>query len=158
MTADEDKSRDSADLSSRLDHHPSPNVNIMWAFAQLQGCFEVDDTLIKPDEFNAVKRSLFAESKLVGGGSLDAPPQDDSRWREWLWWSSSASNNNTIDVTAADGQAATPSVSGAVQGGWTLADRRSRALADRTVPTLSIPPSVFATNLSLAPGESRTCA
>lgn len=142
-------------------HHPSPssstprsaNISILWSFAQLQGSFEVDDTLIKPAEFNAVKRSLFAESSLVGGGSLDAPPPDMG-WRDWLWWSSSTSQADAGQH--ADGHG--PSVSGGVQGGWTLADRRSRALADRTVPILLIPPTLFATDLVLKPGESKTCA
>lgn len=137
---------------STASHQTPSNINILWAFAQLQGSFEVDDTLIKPAEFNAVKRALFAESGLVGGGSLDALPQDQG-WRDRLWWSGQA---GPVSSTEAIGNA--PSVSGAMQSGWTLADRRSRALADRTVPILSIPPTVFATDLSISPGESRTCA
>lgn len=144
-------SKMSSDLGSFASPRPV-NIDILWSFAQLQGSFEVDDTLIKPTEFNAVKRSLFAESGLVGGGSLDAPPQDMG-WRDWLWWSSSTSQaENSLPEASHQ-----PSVSGGVQAGWTLADRRSRALADRTVPILLIPPTVFATDLVLSPGESKTC-
>ena len=38
-----------------------------------------------------------------------------------------------------------------------LEDRRNRAMNDRAVPTLSVPPSILAVDLDLQPGESKTC-
>jgi len=41
------------------------------------------------------------------------------------------------------------------KGSWE--DRRERAMSERNIPILTMPPSVFAVDLVLGPGESKTC-
>jgi hypothetical protein len=150
---------------------PSGNQTLLWAFAQLQGSFEVDETFIKPAEFIAVKRSLFghptlsaaprypgARSGLIGGGTLNAPSGSDGGsgggWKDWLW---------STPAQAGGGAAESPrrspgmSVAGSAQGGGTLAERWTRAFSDKSIPILSMPPCVFAVDLVLEPGQSKTC-
>lgn len=172
--------------------------HLLWAFAQLQGSFEVDETLIKPAEFVAVKQALFGSGGagetstaslpgIIGGGSLDTPVSSPTTWRSWLWNTSagpittanSASpsshasrhrGNNHVpdDMSQSPSRSstnqhrrvpstATTAIAGGISGGGTLADRQSRAMSEKSVPILSVPPSVFAIDLALGPGESKTC-
>jgi hypothetical protein len=147
---------------------PAGQETLLWAFAQLQGSFEVDETLIKPAEFVAVKRSLFghptlpsspqypgARTGLIGGGTLNAASGTSTGgWKDWLWSTSAPAEGETASASRR-----TPgmSVAGSAEGGGSLADRWSRAFSDKSIPILSMPPCVFAVDLVLEPGQSKTC-
>ena len=56
---------------------------LLWTYAQLQGTFEVDEMLIKPAEFIAVKRALVVCGDIHGSLGLGA---SGSCWRlSWRW-------------------------------------------------------------------------
>jgi hypothetical protein len=64
---------------SKLD---AATQTLLWTFAHFEGQFEVDEGLIKPGEFVAVKQALFGErGGMVGGGSMAA----NEKSRGWLW-------------------------------------------------------------------------
>jgi hypothetical protein len=54
---------------------------LLWTFAHFEGQFEVDESLIKPAEFIAVKHALFGErGGMVGGGSMGG----EDKSKSWL--------------------------------------------------------------------------
>ena len=142
---------------------------LLWTFAQLQGSFELDDTLIKPAEFIAVKRALVGGGEgsagLVGGGTLHGGAGDaGAGWRDWLLGNGQSPPPGLDGLTSPTEHLAVPTPSSSAgrraSGGGisTLEQRRTRVMADKTVPTFSTPPSILAVDLDLAPGESKTCA
>lgn len=159
----------SASLRFGSDGHGTQTL--LWTFAQLQGSFELDDTLIKPAEFIAVKRALVggegltSGAGLVGGGTLHGGAGDaGAGWREWLLGNGQSPPPGLEGVTSPTEHLAVPTPSSSAgrraSGGGisTLEQRRTRVMADKTVPTFSTPPSILAVDLDLAPGEAKTCA
>lgn len=132
---------------------PPGTETILWSFAQLGGTFELDESLIKPGDFEDVKRRLAFGNGLaspgvpgtpraVGGGDLGHETlEDDTGWGSYLRNALSSSSGRA-------GHRRTVS---------TLQDTRDRTLQSKTIPTFGTPPSILVVDLSLAPGESRTC-
>ncbi|GAA6029152.1 hypothetical protein JCM8097_001625 [Rhodosporidiobolus ruineniae] len=118
--------------------HPPNTLSLLWAFAHLEGAFEVDESLIKPAEFLEVKRLIAGGlgGVGVGGGTLEER-KETSGWKGWLWGSRPAE--------AEEGRAAA-----------TLEERKEKAVKDRAVPTFSCPPSILGVDLVLEPGQSKT--
>lgn len=129
---------------------------LLWSFARLEGLFEVEESLIRPNEFIAVKKVLYApgggsiSGGGIGGGVLDVESNKGKGWVNWL-----------LGVSDEDDASGRELSSGAAAreagGGGSLEERRARAMLDKTIPTLSTPPSILAVNMRLEPGESRTC-
>ncbi|GAA5898453.1 hypothetical protein JCM6882_007779 [Rhodosporidiobolus microsporus] len=118
--------------------HPPNTLSLLWAFAHLEGAFEVDESLIKPAEFLEVKRLIAGGlgGVGVGGGTLEER-KETAGWKGWLWGSKPAD--------ADDGR-----------GAASLEERKDRAIKDRSVPTFSCPPSILGVDLVLEPGKSKT--
>lgn len=142
--------------------YPSPDTlasgseKILWSFAQMGGTIEIDESLIKPSDFETLKRriaygdltganasphSVPGTPRTLGGGDLgqssDAQPSP-SGWSSYL---------------------RSPFAGRAPQHrrtGSTLQDAQERTLQSRSVPTFSTPPSIVAVDLVLLPGESKT--
>ncbi|GAA5867854.1 hypothetical protein JCM3774_005884 [Rhodotorula dairenensis] len=151
--------------------HPPNTLVLLWAFAHLEGSFEVDESLIKPAEFLEVKRLLVGGIGGVGlgGGTLEER-KTGGGWREWLGWgggsgagggsSSSSSRGGTGRGGAAGsggGRTASATASSDdLRGGASLEERKRKVIEERAVPILSCPPSILAVDLVLKPGESKT--
>jgi hypothetical protein len=115
--------------------YPANTINVLWSFAHLEGTFETDDELVKPHEFNEVKRALLEGfGSGIGGGTL-IERRTDGGWREWIWGSGE------------DG----------TRAGATLEERKNYSMREKSVPTFSSPPSILGVDLVLEPGESKSC-
>lgn len=134
--------------------HPPNTIVLLWAFAHLEGSFEVDESLIKPAEFLEVKRLLVGGTGGVGlgGGTLEER-KATTGWREWLGWRGGSGRAGD-----GGGRGVSPAASSDnLRGGASLEERKKKAIEERAVPVLSCPPSILAVDLVLAPGESKTC-
>ncbi|GAA6046285.1 hypothetical protein NBRC10513_002275 [Rhodotorula toruloides] len=133
--------------------HPPNTLAVLWAFAHLEGTFEVDESLIKPAEFLEVKRLLAGGTGGVGvgGGTLE-DRRTGGGWREWLGWGRGGANQGgSAGPGAGAGMAAEDP-----RGAASLEERKDRAIKDRSVPTLSCPPCILAVDLVLQPGQSKS--
>ncbi|GAA97283.1 uncharacterized protein L969DRAFT_42443 [Mixia osmundae IAM 14324] len=135
-----------------LNQFRAPNgLTIQWASAQFDGRFEIDEALVKPAEFLAVKRSIFGgdsqlngimnKSGLIGGGSLSYAEPTGSTWTRWLWSQDTASSVVASPTTPSSG---------------TLEDRRQRGMSDKSVPVFNTPPSLLSIDQHLEPGETKS--
>jgi hypothetical protein len=119
--------------------HPPNTFSLLWAFAHLEGSFEVDESLIKPAEFLEVKRLIAGglAGVGVGGGTLEER-RETGGWKGWLWGSRPTQGQ--------DGR-----------GAASLEERKDKAIKDKSVPTFSCPPSILGVDLVLEPGQSKSC-
>lgn len=132
---------------------------VLWSFAQFSGSYEVDESLIKPGEFEEVKRRLaFGDTlsangssgatRAIGGGDLGHDENADAAaakgWAAYL--------RNALG--GADGGQDSPSRHR--RTGSTMLEVRQKTMASKTIPTFSSPPSIVAVDLNLLPGESKT--
>lgn len=147
---------------------------VLWAFAQFGGHFVLDESLVKPGEFEQVKQKLAGSSSVLGGGlgSRDSLPvigggelgdAAEHEERETSYGSSRKSSwgsylRGVLSPGGAGAKRASLSAAQHRRSGSTLLDTREKTLASRTVPILSNPPSMVAVDLQLAPGESKSCA
>ena len=136
--------------------HPPNTIVLLWAFAHLEGSFEVDESLIKPAEFLEVKRLLVGGTGGVGlgGGTLEER-KTGGGWRDWFGWGGGGGGGGG----KGGGRAPTPAASSDdLRGGAaSLEERKKKVIEERAVPILSCPPSILAVDLVLKPGESKTC-
>ncbi|KAK4052398.1 Golgi membrane exchange factor (Ric1p-Rgp1p) subunit [Microbotryomycetes sp. JL201] len=130
--------------------HPPDTVALLWSFAHLEGSFEVDDSLVKTNEFIRLKKELVGgQGAAVGGGTLNERRSSGARptargagagttggWRDWLWGSSQAPES--------------------APGAASLEERKTQTMMDKSIPTFSSPPSILAVDLILEPGESKS--
>ncbi|GAA5833767.1 hypothetical protein JCM3766R1_000093 [Sporobolomyces carnicolor] len=137
---------------------PSNTIALLWAFAHLEGSFEVDDTLIKPNEFLEVKQLLAGGvgGVGVGGGTLEPKKKEGGGWKSWLW-GSAAAQQDEVDVGSTrlneSGSVANSSETG---GPASLEERKEKAVKDKSVPIFSCPASILGVDLVLEPGESKS--
>jgi len=140
--------------------HPPSTIALLWAFAHLEGSFEVDETLIKPNEFLEVKQLLAGGVGGVGmgGGTLERGKNEGKGggrggWKNWLWGTSASEGKDR------GGGKENESVSNGADavGAASLEERKEKAVKDKSVPIFSCPPSILAVDLVLEPGESKTC-
>uniref|UniRef100_V5EVF8 Rgp1-domain-containing protein n=2 Tax=Kalmanozyma brasiliensis (strain GHG001) TaxID=1365824 RepID=V5EVF8_KALBG len=148
--------------SSQSPIYPSPDTatsgsqRILWSFAQLGGTIEIDESLIKPHDFESLKRRLAygdisgatastnsvpSTPRTLGGGDLghsSEPPPSPTGWSSYL--------RGPFGGRAQQHR----------RTGSTMQDAQERTLQSRSVPTFSAPPSIVAVDLVLAPGESKT--
>ncbi|GAA5941573.1 Rgp1p [Sporobolomyces koalae] len=163
-------SRDSFEGSSKLngsrtavqhhDHHPPHTIALLWAFAHLEGSFEVDEDLIKEREFLEVKQLLAGGVGGVGmgGGTLEPKKQETGGWKNWLWGNSNvppAQDPSRRGDNLKEGDYGTTNASGEMEGAATLEERKEKAVKDKSVPIFSCPPSILGVDLVLEPGESK---
>ncbi|CAD6884644.1 unnamed protein product [Tilletia controversa] len=92
----------SNELRGRLAQTPG-SAHILWSFAQLSGSFQLDESMIKPAEFNALKQRLADHSSaassggVFGGGDLGHDVQLDIEER--VGWGSYLKNALTAPVS-----------------------------------------------------------
>ena len=129
---------------------------ILWSFAQVAGTIEIDESLIKPIDFENLKRRL-AYGDLTG---VNASPHSVPGTPRTL---GGGDLGQTSDAQASpsgwSSYLRSPFAGRAQQHrrtGSTLQDAQERTLQSRSVPTFSTPPSIVAVDLMLAPGECKT--
>ncbi|GAA5867750.1 hypothetical protein JCM8547_005222 [Rhodosporidiobolus lusitaniae] len=125
--------------ASSSSSYPPNTLSLLWAFAHLEGAFEVDESLIKPHEFLEVKRLIAGglAGVGVGGGTLEER-REQGGWKGWLWGSRPKQEEEDE------------------RGAASLEERKERAVKDRAVPTFSCPPSILGVDLVLEPGQSKS--
>ncbi|PWN47196.1 Rgp1-domain-containing protein [Violaceomyces palustris] len=146
---------------------PPGSEKILWSFVQLGGTLEIDESLIKPGDFENVKRKLaYGEAvsaswntsaaspsmpgtpRTLGGGDLGHDADEPSSAASRLGWS-----DYFRSALSSHGKSR---LSRHRRTGSTLQDTRDRTMSSRSIPTFSSPPSILAVDLLLGPGESRT--
>ncbi|SJX63674.1 uncharacterized protein SRS1_14424 [Sporisorium reilianum f. sp. reilianum] len=131
---------------------------ILWSFAQIAGTIEIDESLIKPGDFENLKRRLAygdltganasphsvpGTPRTLGGGDLGQTPDAQATPSGWSSYLRSPFAGRSQQQQHR-------------RTGSTLQDAQERTLQSRSVPTFSTPPSIVAVDLLLAPGESKT--
>lgn len=168
------RSNTSAFASGAEDSHSSPLFSrqstfgpdteiLYWSFAQFSGNYEIDESLIKPAEFENVKRRLaFGDglsspspqrtSRTIGGGDLghlDEIGSDtsgiSSGWGAYLRGVLGRQRSSS-DVASRNHR----------RSGSTMLDISQRMMSSKSIPLFSSPPSIVAVDLNLSPGQSRT--
>jgi hypothetical protein len=145
--------------------HASGSETILWTFAQFEGHFQVDESLVKPGEFEQVKErlsSIASPFSAAGGSSLAAfgagefgnsvegEGEDRQSKRSWGSFLRSAISygGGSKGMSAGTGNHR--------RSESTLLSHREKMMSSRTVPILSNPPTMIAVDVTLAPGESRS--
>lgn len=133
--------------------------NVLWTFAQFGGSFQIDESLIKPGEFEQVKEKLIGTPNIgggrmvtspVGGGEFGVDGREDRNVEGWGSYlrgvlSGGGSKKASLSVPSAHRRATS-----------TLGEMRTKTLTSKSIPIFSNPPSMIAVDLKLAPGESRS--
>ncbi|SNX85915.1 uncharacterized protein MEPE_04624 [Melanopsichium pennsylvanicum] len=129
---------------------------ILWSFAQIGGTIEIDESLIKPCDFENLKRRLAygdltgasasphsvpGTPRTLGGGDLGQSSDEKAAASGWSSYLRGPFGGRSREHRRI---------------GSTLQDAQERTLQSRSVPTFSTPPSIVAVDLLLLPGESKT--
>lgn len=141
----------------------SGSETVLWSFAQFSGQYEVDESLIKPAEFESVKRRLAygddltspstpSTPMIMGGGDLghedDAAMKAAAAASGWSAYLRSALGSNVGSVPSTGGRHR--------RTGSTMIESRQKTMLSRSIPVFSSPPSILAIDLTIPPGESKT--
>ncbi|KAL7799755.1 Rgp1 domain-containing protein [Trichoderma ceciliae] len=119
--------------------HQSRTESLMMGFAQIQGSFALDGSLISLAPFEQVKKRAVVGGRGGGVVGLDSGRRDNSLLRGFGWGSISNSLGDFLG------------------GGELSTIKEMRGVANsKAVPLLSTPQSILFVDLQLAPGESRS--
>ncbi|UZJ54428.1 hypothetical protein CBS101457_003748 [Exobasidium rhododendri] len=138
---------------------------LLWTFAQFGGSFQIDESLIKPGEFEQVKERVAGGGGGVGtmGGSVPFSPvgggefgvaseagedQSAEGWGSYL--------RGALSLGGKRASLSAPSASTHKRSGSTLGNLRAKTLTSKSIPIFSNPPSMIVVDLKLKPGESRS--
>ncbi|KAI8312443.1 hypothetical protein K4K61_010208 [Colletotrichum sp. SAR11_59] len=123
---------------SNLAHNPKLPESLMMGYAQIQGSFTLDGSLINIGPFEQVKRKAVVGGQ--GGGVIGVEPskRDSGLLRSFGWGSIS----NSIGELLGGGELSS------------IKDMRGIA-SSKSVPLLSTPQSILFVDLNLAPGEHK---
>lgn len=129
--------RRASNMSMVSQYRPSSET-LMMGYAQLQGTFTLDGSLIDQDPFEAVKRKGVTGGQ--GGGVIGVEKKRESGLLRGFGWGN-----------------ITESLGGLLGGGELSSIKEMRTVANsRSIPLLSTPQSILFVDLKLGPGESRT--
>ncbi|KAM0251108.1 hypothetical protein ACHAQJ_008353 [Trichoderma viride] len=119
--------------------HQSRTESLMMGFAQIQGSFLLDGSLISLAPFEQVKKKAVVGGRGGGVVGLDSGRRENSLLRGFGWGSISNSLGDFLG------------------GGELSTIKEMRGVANsKAVPLLSTPQSILFVDLQLAPGESRS--
>ncbi|KAL0940924.1 intracellular protein transport protein [Colletotrichum truncatum] len=124
--------------SNLAPHNPKLPESLMMGYAQIQGSFTLDGSLINLGPFEQVKRKAVVGGQ--GGGVIGVEPskRDSGLLRSFGWGSIS----NSIGELLGGGELSS------------IKDMRGIA-SSKSVPLLSTPQSILFVDLNLAPGEHK---
>ncbi|CAO1614190.1 unnamed protein product [Sympodiomycopsis kandeliae] len=137
---------------------PPGSETILWTFAQFGGSYEIDESLIKPAEFEDVKRKLAFGDGLTSPGTPGTPR---TLGGGDLGQGDSTENQNAVGwaryLRGALGSAQPSAHSrGHLRTGSTMLDSRQKTMTSKTIPLFMTPPSIIAVDLTLLPGQTKT--
>ncbi|TQN71903.1 Protein sat1 [Colletotrichum shisoi] len=127
--------RRSSNLAS---HHPKLPESLMMGYAQIQGSFTLDGSLINLGPFEQVKRKAVVGGQGGGVIGVESSKRDSGLLRNFGWGSIS----NSIGELLGAGEVSS------------IKDMRGIA-SSKSVPLLSTPQSILFVDLNLAPGEHK---
>jgi Rgp1 len=207
------------------DSIPAGTEVLLWSFAQFTGTFSIDESMVKPFDFELVKHRIaqgtltgatdasaapggrselelqssggrHGRTRTIGGGELlsltqasrgqeqpqaelrlgtsggshvgDEAPETEEAMRRALsgrgsdeeGWRAYLKNRLTI---GGGGGSESGFMGGVIRRqkhkrtGSTLLDTTQKTLLSKSIPTFSTPPSILCVDLSLEPGQSRSC-
>lgn len=113
--------------------------SIMMAYAQVQGSFVLDGSLINLNPFEQVKRKAAVGGQGGGVIGVDTSKRDSGLLRGFGW----GSFGNSLGELLGTGELSS------------IKDMRGIA-SSKSIPLLSTPQSILFVDLNLAPGESRS--
>ena len=128
--------RRSSGLSSQLAKSPE---SLMMGYAQIQGSFLLDGSLVSLGPFEQVKKKAVVGGRGGGVISLESGKKESSLLRNFGWGSIS---NSLGDLLGSNELSSMKEMRGAANS--------------KSVPLLSTPQSILFVDLQLAPGESRS--
>lgn len=144
---------------------PPGSETVLWTFAQFGGSYEIDESLIKPAEFEDVKRRLaFGDSlaspaapgtpRTMGGGDLGREDStelpDATGWTSYL--RSALGSSGGAGISDPNSRRRRH-----LRTGSTMLDARQKTMESKTIPLFATPPSIIAVDLTIPPGQSKTC-
>ena len=116
--------------------------SLMMGYAQIQGSFTLDGSLINLGPFEAVKRKAVVGGQGGGVVGLETPKRDSGLLRGFGWGSI------TSNITSSIGEL--------LGGGELSSIKDMRGIANsKAIPLLSTPQSILFVDLQLGPGESK---
>ncbi|EHK16739.1 uncharacterized protein TRIVIDRAFT_195623 [Trichoderma virens Gv29-8] len=119
--------------------HQSRTESLMMGFAQIQGSFSLDGSLISLAPFEQVKKKAVVGGRGGGVVGLESGRRENGLLRGFGWGSISNSLGDFLG------------------GGELSTIKEMRGVANsKAVPLLSTPQSILFVDLQLAPGESRS--
>lgn len=119
--------------------HAKMPESIMMAYAQVQGSFVLDGSLINLNPFEQVKRKAAVGGQGGGVIGVDTSKRDSGLLRSFGW----GSFGNSLGELLGTGELSS------------IKDMRGVA-SSKAVPLLSTPQSILFVDLNLAPGESKS--
>ncbi|PWN28589.1 Rgp1-domain-containing protein [Jaminaea rosea] len=133
---------------------------VYWSFAQFSGSYEIDESMIKPAEFEDVKRRLAygggiaspnpsGTPRLMGGGDLGYADGSGAAFE-------SASTGWGAYLRSALGSGLSIPAGRHRRTGSTMLDSSNKTMTSKTIPLFSSPPSILSVDLHLPPGASKT--
>ncbi|KAH7320999.1 intracellular protein transport protein [Stachybotrys elegans] len=117
---------------------PKVPESLMMGFAQVQGSFSLDGSLVSLSPFDQVKKKGVVGGRGGGVVGLESPKRDSGLLRGFGWGSISTSIGDLLGGSELS----------------TIKEMRGAANS-KSVPLLSTPQSILFVDLQLAPGESR---
>ncbi|KAM7208457.1 Rgp1 domain containing protein [Naviculisporaceae sp. PSN 640] len=138
-------SRRTSNLSSSLlgpgqsQRAVSSSEALMMGYAQVQGSFTLDGSLVNLGPFEAVKRKAVVGGHGGGVIGVETPKRDSGMLRGFGWGSITSSIGELLGGSELS----------------TIKEMRTTA-SSKSIPLLSTPQSILFVDLQLAPGESRS--
>ncbi|KAK8107803.1 uncharacterized protein PG998_009816 [Apiospora kogelbergensis] len=112
---------------------------LMMGYAQVQGSFTLDGSLVELAPFEQVKRKAVLGGSGGGVIGIDTPKRDSGLLRSFGWGSWGSSIGELLGAGELS----------------SMKDMRGAA-SSKSIPLLSTPQTILFVDLNLAPGESRT--
>lgn len=118
---------------------PKVPESLMMGYAQIQGSFTLDGSLVSLGQFDEVKRKAVVGGRGGGVVGLDSGKQNGGLFRSFGWGSISNSLGDLLG------------------GGDMSTIKEMRGVANsKSIPILNTPQSILFVDLNIAPGESRS--
>lgn len=117
-----------------------PPEALMMGYAQVQGSFSLDGSLINLGPFEQVKRKAVLSGQGGGVIGLESSRRDSGLLKSFGW----GSWGNSIGELLGGGELSS------------IKEMQGMATSSKSIPLLSTPQSILFVDLKLAPGESKT--
>jgi RAB6A-GEF complex partner protein 2 len=134
---------------------------LLWAYAQVSGSVEIDQDTVDYGNLSTIRTKL-ARSGPIGGGRMDlhdrtpnSAQQNDGSWSSFFGLSSLSPYRNSSPSSPSSFLSSMLSVR---SSSARMTPPPGPSGIPNALPTFNPPQSMLAVDLTLAPGESKTCA